>query len=190
MLRVAPVFAVILVAFLFGSLFADGAPFPSSDASGADSDLLTEMPDPSACETSTQQTFDFWIGSWSLQWADGRGTNRIQRILGGRVIEETFDGQTPTGRYRGRSWTVYDAEIGIWQQTWVDDQGAFTVFEGTVRDDRMILSRTTTRDGVEVQQRMVWHSIVLDRLVWDWERSTDDGVSWETLWSITYTRSS
>jgi len=42
-----------------------------------------------------QRRSTFWIGEWALTWdnADGtkgRGTNRIEKILDGKVIQENF----------------------------------------------------------------------------------------------------
>jgi len=36
--------------------------------------------------------------------------------------------------------------------------------------------------------RMVFHDIARDSLVWDWELSRDGQRTWELLWSITYRR--
>lgn len=51
---------------------------------------------------------DFWLGEWDLAWGDagdgsptGRGTNRIERTVGGRVIQETFEGHGPRGTLHG-----------------------------------------------------------------------------------------
>jgi len=35
---------------------------------------------------------------------------------------------------------------------------------------------------------MVFSDIERDRFVWRWERSYDDGQTWETLWTIDYRR--
>jgi hypothetical protein len=153
---------------------------------------VAAQPAPSAptCDVPEVRQFDFWLGTWSLQWADGEGTNRVRRILGGCVIEEVFEGRMPNGWYRGRSVTVYDARAGVWRQTWVDDRGSYLDFEGSVQDGQMVLSRSAMKDGAPVLQRMVWRDVEADRLTWTWERSTDDGASWETLWTIRYQRAS
>lgn len=145
----------------------------------------------SACAAPEADQFDFWVGTWALTWGEaGRGTNRIRRILNGCVIEESFAGQMPDGPYRGLSVSTYDAGAGVWRQTWVDDQGAYLDFEGGLQPDgRMILSRTTTRDGETIHQRMVWRNVEADRLHWDWQMSTDGGATWTTKWSIAYVRS-
>ena len=53
----------------------------------------------------------------------------------------------------------------------------------------MILSRdATSPEGEAIKQRMVWYNIGADELDWNWDRSKDEGKTWETLWAIHYTR--
>jgi hypothetical protein len=53
--------------------------------------VLGSEPDPCADRKSHQ--FDFWIGEWNVT-ADGKpaGTNSIQPILDGCVLQETWSG--------------------------------------------------------------------------------------------------
>ncbi|MDZ7773900.1 MAG: hypothetical protein U5K31_14335 [Balneolaceae bacterium] len=139
--------------------------------------------------------YDFWLGEWNLTWENrdgttGRGTNRIERILGGRVIQENFsaEGGTMDG-YAGNSWSVFQPASGMWKQTWVDNQGGYLDFTGAVDGDRRIFHRTgMDPQGNEVLQRMVFHEITRDSLTWDWERSADGGESWQLQWRIRYRR--
>jgi hypothetical protein len=87
------------------------------------------------------------------------------------------------------STSVYNVVSGKWQQTWVDNQGAYLDFVGEFANAKMILSRQAHIDGQSFQQRMVWYDITPDRLEWNWERSTDEGQTWQVLWAIHYARS-
>jgi hypothetical protein len=79
-----------------------------------------EQPRPCAMPEAAQ--FDFWLGEWALEWGeDGHGTNVIMKSLDDCVIVERFDG-TPSIPLRGMSVSVYDARLGQWRQTWVDNQ--------------------------------------------------------------------
>jgi hypothetical protein len=145
-----------------------------------------EQPRPCALPEAAQ--FDFWLGEWALEWGeDGRGRNVITKSLDDCVIVERFDG-TPSIPLRGMSMSVYDARLGQWRQTWVDNQGGYLDFGGGFADSRMVLVRHTTIDGKEVLQRMVWHEISDHGLLWNWERSDDGGEHWQVLWQIRYTR--
>ncbi len=134
--------------------------------------------------------FDFWVGDWLLTWGENRdqhGTNRITKILDDKVIFEHFVSQSHAG-FEGMSHSVWDTTSNQWKQTWVDSQGSYLDFTGGYADGKMILSRQTVREGRPVRQRMVWYNITADALEWNWERSLDDGATWEILWHIIYQR--
>jgi hypothetical protein len=147
-------------------------------------------PAPPAIAPEARQ-FDFWIGDWDLTWGEGeQGTNRIRAILDGRVIEEQFDGR-PATTLRGLSVSTYTPALGKWQQTWVDNEGSYLDFTGGWEAGppaRMVLTRSAIVQGTPVLQRMVWHHITPGTLDWNWERSADDGATWQTVWAIHYQR--
>ncbi len=132
-----------------------------------------------------ENQFDFWLGEWEVTWGeDGTGTNRVTRILDGRIIQENFSG----GDLRGLSLSAYDPERKLWCQTWVDNNGTYLDFTGKFEDEKMILSREAVVKGEACKQRMVWYNIDTNLLDWNWERSDDDGVTWRVLWQIKYKR--
>ena len=50
-------------------------------------------------EIKPETQFDFWLGEWELSWKDKEGNNqsgknKVERILGGKVIQENFNGTT------------------------------------------------------------------------------------------------
>lgn len=132
---------------------------------------------------------DFWIGDWDVSWAgDGTGTNRLTRILGGRVIREEFSGRSPRGSLDGLSLSVYDPQRALWRQTWVDDQGSYIDLVGERVDGWFAFGRTAVEEGPGVRQRMVFRDVEADSLRWTWERSEDDGMTWKVVWEIHYKR--
>jgi hypothetical protein len=147
-------------------------------------------PAPPAVPPSDPSDFDFWVGEWEVTWPhEGRGRNVISRVLNDRVILEEFDGGPDSG-FRGMSVSTISPETGVWHQTWVDSDGGYLDFRGGMRDGEMILEREATRDGATFRQRMVWTAIAPDSLEWRWQRSTDEGATWETVWPISYRRAS
>lgn len=130
--------------------------------------------------------FDFWLGEWDVAWGDdGKGTNRIERILDGKIIQENFSAPD----FQGMSVSSYDPERNLWCQTWVDNNGTYLDFTGTFDNGKMILSRDAIVRGEACKQRMVWYDIRGDTLEWNWERSNDGGNTWRVLWHIHYRRS-
>ena len=149
----------------------------------------TGLGDPGAADPLGEGALDFWIGEWLLSWAGGgEGTNRIQRILGDRVIEESFEGRDPDGSLHGRSVSVRDVADGRWRQTWVDSNGAYLELVGVEVDGRIGFQRETTIDGRPVVQRMVWLDVSDGAFRWQWQRSHDGGDSWTVVWEIDYRR--
>jgi hypothetical protein len=133
---------------------------------------------------------DFWLGDWVVTWADGgRGTNSVRRVCDGRVIEESFDAGDADGTLLGRSLSVLDGSDGRWRQTWVDSNGTYLDLVGVESDSRISFQRETVIDSRPVVQRMVWLDVETDSFRWQWQRSSDDGASWEVVWEIDYRRS-
>ncbi|HET6349029.1 MAG TPA: hypothetical protein VFH88_08100 [Candidatus Krumholzibacteria bacterium] len=131
--------------------------------------------------------FNFWLGDWdAAMGGDAHGSNHITKRWD-RVIVEEFNG-APGSPLEGHSVSVFDPNSKLWKQTWVDNQGAYLDFTGTFQEDRMILSRAFEKNGKTIHQRMVWYNIKPDSFDWNWERSLDDGKTWEVMWQIRYTR--
>jgi hypothetical protein len=132
--------------------------------------------------------FDFWLGEWEVTWGEGkRGSNRVQSVLDGKVILENFDGR-PAMPFQGMSVSVYNARLGQWQQTWVDNEGNYWAFTGEFKDGRMTLVTEGWKDGQKVWLRMMFYNLAADSLDWNWERSDDGGQTWAVLWRLHYAR--
>lgn len=143
------------------------------------------------CSSDQAKQFDFWVGTWDLEWTDAKGnklkgTNTINKILGGCVIEENFSNGGPQP-YLGKSHSLYDVKSGLWKQTWVDSGGAYIDLTGEFKDGKMVLRREgTDPKGNKALFRMIFSNIKPDSFLWDWESSTDGGNTWTTIWKINY----
>ena len=112
------------------------------------------------CSAPECSQFDFWVGEWSLTYNDTvHAENRITIEMGGCLIHEHF--HDPTNSYTGESWSVYNAQRKIWQQTWVDNQGGYIVLTGIFKDNKMVLytEPATQTNGTLQQNRMVFYNI-------------------------------
>ena len=147
------------------------------------------------CSSEQAKQFDFWVGTWELEWTDAKGqkqkgTNTINKILGGCVIEENFSTAGPQP-YLGKSHSLFDARSGLWKQTWVDSGGLYLDLVGEFKDGKMTLRREgTDPKGNKLLYRMIFSNIKPDSFLWDWESSADGGKTWKTNWQINYKRRS
>ena len=149
---------------------------------------------PNPCAAAEQQQLSFWVGEWGLTWPGNQagevqhGTNSVRRVLDGCVVEENFSGGADMP-LRGNSVSIFDATVGKWKQTWVDNQGAYLDFVGEFKDGQMMLGREVVRpDGSKGLQRMVFKNIKADEFDWSWEGSKDGGKTWQVVWPIHYKR--
>ena len=146
------------------------------------------------CAEPEQKQFEFWVGEWDLTWPGNNpgqtdhGTNSVQRILEGCIVQENFSGAEAM-HLRGQSVSIFDASARKWKQTWVDNEGAYLDFVGEFKDRQMALAREAIRpDGTKALQRMVFKNITHEEFDWSWEASKDGGKSWTVIWPIHYKR--
>lgn len=149
---------------------------------------------PKPCSEPEQKQLEFWVGEWDLTWPGNvagqtdHGTNSVQRILDGCVVQENFSA-ADAAHLRGQSASIFDVTTGKWKQTWVDNEGSYLDFVGEFKDGQMILAREAIRlDGAKSLQRMVFKNITHDEFDWSWEGSKDGGKTWTVVWPIHYKR--
>lgn len=137
---------------------------------------------------------DFWVGIWNLTWEGGKGLNRIEKTLDERVIQEHFEAtEGDIKGYKGTSISTFNGRDGLWHQAWADSQGGYIDFIGIMEGEQRIFQTSTPRtmpDGTSVIMRMRFYDITDNSLTWDWERSSDEGKTWELSWRIQYSRNS
>ena len=51
-----------------------------------------------------------------------------------------------------------------------------------------LTTQPTIYDGVTRVNRMIFSDITAESLLWRWQGSSDDGVTWSELWTIDYRR--
>jgi hypothetical protein len=139
------------------------------------------QPRPAPCGAPEQRQFDFWIGDWRVTTPDGKhaGDNRIERILDGCALQESWQG---AGGGRGFSYNAWDRERKVWHQTWVDKQGNLLLLEGGLREGRMVL------EGPQgtVRNRITWTPNADGSVRQLWETSADQGKSWKAVFDGLY----
>jgi hypothetical protein len=148
---------------------------------------------PKPCSAPEASQFDFWVGEWKATWGDTlHATNRIEKMFGNCTVHENFS--DPKNNFLGQSWSVYNTNYKLWQQTWVDNNGGYIHLTGGIVGDSMILSTEERKVPAKLsptgrmKSRMVYYNITKDSFDWSWQASTDGGLTWKTNWLIHYTR--
>jgi hypothetical protein len=167
------------IAISFGVLLAAATLTQAQDSS---------QPAPTPCSAPEHRQFDFWVGDWEVTQPDGTvaGTNRIEIILGGCVLQESW--RSANGKSVGHSFNLY-ARDGRWHQTWVDNSGLLLELVGGLEDGRMVMSQErTTPDGQKALHEISWTKLETGQVKQHWRFTTDDGQTWKDVFVGIYTR--
>ena len=146
-------------------------------------------PQPGPCDTRPQASqFDFWVGEWDVL-VNGKpaGTNRIEKILNGCVLQENWKS---AGGGEGKSWNWFDIGDGKWHQLWLASQGTPALnLAGTFADNVMRYEGTSIgAGGVTVMNRLQFFKLPDDKIRQVWDQSTDAGKTWKTVFDGEYRR--
>lgn len=138
---------------------------------------------PPTCDTPEHRAFDFWIGDWDVTNPRGNvaGTNRIEPILSGCVLQESWTGASGS---LGYSFNLYDRASGTWHQTWVDNSGLLLQLSGGLVDGSMVLASDAAAGSP--LQRITWTPNADGSVRQHWESSSDGGATWTTVFDGLY----
>lgn len=142
----------------------------------------------SACAAPEFRQLDFWVGTWDLTWQSGKGTNTITRDMEGCVIHEHFAGDASVDNMRGESFSMYQPKLGLWRQTWVDNQGGYIPLTGGAQKDGTFVLTNTPLTDKQPLRRMVFEKIRPESFIWRWQSTADNGKTWKDEWVIEYAR--
>ena len=139
------------------------------------------------CGDEKSNDFDFWIGDWDVT-AGGQvaGTNSIQPILDGCVLQETWAGASGSA---GSSLNFYNVQTKEWEQFWVWRAGTVIHTKGIYADGKMVLEgKSQNQEGNTQMNRITWSENEDGTVRQFWEVSQDDGETWSTSFDGLYTR--
>lgn len=139
-----------------------------------------------SCELEQYSQFDFWLGTWEVQRADGTvvGRNTISKSLANCVILEAYT--TSTG-YAGNSMNTFDSQTGLWHQTWMDNGGLVLILNGEFDGKAMVLSGPgKSSTGEAILHRITWTPKAEHSVRQHWQTSSDNGQHWSTVFDGHY----
>ncbi len=169
----------------FNSIVHYMLPLALTAGFGAPLGAQEETPPP-PCSAVEHRQFDFWLGEWEVFSPDGSvaGSNRIESILGGCVLEESWTGAAGS---RGHSYNMFFERDGKWHQNWVDARGGRLDLSGRLVDGKMILwGEMPARDGGWVLHKITWEPLDGGNVRQHWEASRDGGTTWNDVFDGTY----
>ena len=156
--------------------------------------------------SSAPTDFDFVIGDWSVEhrrlkerladcndWIEFAGKMSTQKILGGFGNVEDNILQLPEEDFRATALRSYDRNAKTWSIWWLDGRfpGQIDVpVVGNFVDGVGTFFANDTFQGVPIVVRFVWRQFDEHRLRWEQAFSADAGESWETNWTMEFTRQS
>jgi hypothetical protein len=147
-----------------------------------------QMP-PAPCSAAESRQFDFWIGDWDVFTPNGKlaGANRIEAIYG-CVLHESWKSAT----VQGQSLNVFDADRGVWHQTWIDSTGSLLVIEGKFSGGAMTMSDAALpgKKDAKAVNEITWTPQPDGTVRQHWRVSADGGKTWSTSFDGKYVRSS
>jgi hypothetical protein len=143
-----------------------------------------------ACAAAAYRQFDFWVGDWTVTDPRGNvaGTNRIERILDGCVLQEHWVGSKGGS---GTSLNMWNAAEGRWRQVWMDGTGSLLELRGGLDGVAMVMSgehSTPGRAGGVTLERITWTPLAGGDVRQLWQSSTDGGATWTTQFDGRYVR--
>lgn len=148
--------------------------------------------------------FDFLHGSWAVRhrrlkkrlagsddWAEFDGESSTRPILGGAGnIEDNLIG-LPEGAYRAVALRSHDAASGNWAIWWLDGRsphGLDVPVVGRFENGLGAFFAEDVFEGRAIRVRFLWRLIDQGNCRWEQAFSPDAGKSWETNWTMYFSR--
>jgi hypothetical protein len=155
---------------------------------------------------SSPDDFDFLIGNWDVshrrlkerlagctEWVEFPGTSETRKILGGAGNIEDNTLELPGGAYRAVALRSFNAEKKEWAIWWLDGRNPWTLDTpvlGSFADGVGLFYADDNFAGKPIRVRFTWTQSKLDKPRWEQAFSQDAGATWETNWTMDFSRRS
>ena len=157
----------------------------------------------SQTERDPQKDFDFFMGRWKghnrklkqrlkgcTDWEEFESTVVAQPLWGGRANIDVLEGDAPSGHIQGLTLRLYNPKSKQWSLYWANSAngtlekpmiGIFENGRGEFFDQEMFEDKA-------IFVRFVWSDITENSCRWEQAFSEDGGKTWETNWTVQFTR--
>lgn len=145
--------------------------------------------DTAPCANSENRALDFWLGEWTIAAPGGapNATSNVTFELNKCMVVERWDG----GRgHAGENFFAYSADDQSWHGMFADNEGRVHVFlDGKVTAGSAEFSGPSRGpQGETVLNRVTIMRISADRVEQAWQKSSDAGKTWTTVFRGEYAR--
>lgn len=179
------------------SLFALLATLAAADAASAAEKTL-------AASRSSVHDFDFLLGDWQVhnrqlahrlagshEWIEFDATDAFHTLPGVLGIEENY-ATAHWPDFHALGLHLYDPAKGRWTLYWADTRNApgtmQTLASGGFDGDLGTFYAPDTFAGKPITVRVTWQRKDVAHVSWAQAFSADDGKTWETNWTMDFTR--
>jgi hypothetical protein len=143
----------------------------------------------SCAANSESRQLDYWLGDWkvSAPGSSGNATSKVYLSLEKCLVIESWDG----GRgHIGLNTFAYNVEEKSWYGLFADNDGRVHVFNaGKVSSGTAEFQGTSrTPEGGAVLNRVRVIRVTPNKVAQTWEKSTDNGASWNLVFRGEYSR--
>lgn len=153
---------------------------------------------------SGQRDFDFFYGSWTVKnrrlrsplsgstdWYEFDSTATARPVWNGLAqMDEFVAPETPVGPIYGMTVRLFNPQSGQWSMNWASAKSAAfgppTV--GSFENGRGEFFDQEVFEGRSIFVRYVWSDITADSCRWEQSFSADGGKTWETNWTMAFSR--
>ena len=148
--------------------------------------------------------FDFAVGDWLVkhrrlkerlvgctEWVEFDGEMSTLKVLGGYGNIEDNLLHLPGGSYRALALRSFNTHTKQWSIWWLDGRlpGQIDVpVVGQFENGVGTFYANDTLDGMPIRIRFVWSSVNPTRPRWEQAFSRDGGTTWETNWTMNFSR--
>ena len=147
-------------------------------------------PGPCAGSAESRQ-FDFWLGDWKIAAPGGQSssTSKVSLSLDQCLLVEKWDGGKG---HAGENMFAYSADDRSWYGMFADNMGRAHVFTGGHVASGIAEFDGTNRgpSGETVLDKVRVVRMAPNKVEQTWEKSTDNGATWVTVFRGEYTRAS
>jgi hypothetical protein len=138
---------------------------------------------------SASRQLDYWLGNWTVTYpgASGSSTSKVHLSLDQCLFVESWD----NGKgHIGENMFAYSPDDKSWYGMFADNQGHVHVFvDGKVASGSAEFNGPSRgANGETVLNRVKIVGLAPDKVEQTWEKSTDKGGSWTTVFRGEYAR--